>query len=52
MATKVDGWLRKFHYSLDEDFLPYVINSVRAQVPRALKVLYVRFYACGIEYDV
>lgn len=38
VAEVVDGWLRKYHYSLGDDFLPLIISDLRAQVPRALKV--------------
>lgn len=38
MAMKLDVWLKKFNYSLDEDFKPKVIEHLRAQVPRILQV--------------
>lgn len=34
----VDRWLKKYHYSIDEDFIPYALRNMRDQVPRALKV--------------
>lgn len=39
MASVIDRWLKKYHYSLDEDFMPYILEKVRDQVPRALKVI-------------
>lgn len=38
VATVIDIWMKKYHYSLDEDFMPYAIQKVRDQVPRVLKV--------------
>ncbi|CAM9151906.1 unnamed protein product [Pylaiella littoralis] len=36
-ATYIDRWLMKYHYSIGEDFVPYVLQGLRDQVPRVLK---------------
>lgn len=38
LAEKMDLFLEKFNYSMDNDFVPYVVNNMRNQIPRALKV--------------
>ncbi|CAM9284524.1 unnamed protein product [Scytosiphon promiscuus] len=39
IATLVDRWLKKYHYSIDEDFMPYALQNLRDRVPRALKLV-------------
>ena len=35
----VDRWLKEYNYSFDKDLMPYMVKTVRDQVPRALKVI-------------
>lgn len=38
LASEIDKWLKKYHYSLNDDFMPYAVQKVREQVPLAFKV--------------
>lgn len=38
VATLIDSCLKKYHYSINEDFMPYALQNLRDQVPRVLKV--------------
>lgn len=38
VATLIDSCLKKYHYSIDEDFMPFALQKLRDQVPRVLKV--------------
>eukprot|EP00752_Nemacystus_decipiens_P006142 g5540.t1 len=39
VATVIDNCLKKYHYSIDEDFMPYALQKLRDQVPRVLKLV-------------
>lgn len=43
----VDKWLKKYHYSIDEDFMPYALHNLRDRVPRALKVCVCSMRVCA-----
>lgn len=38
MASVIDKRLHKYNYSINEDFMPFAIDSLRERVPRLLKV--------------
>eukprot|EP00903_Cladosiphon_okamuranus_P016652 g15355.t1 len=38
-AALIDSCLKKYHYSIDEDFMPFALQHLRDQVPRVLKVV-------------
>lgn len=38
VATMIDSCLKKYHYSINEDFMPFALQHLRDQVPRVLKV--------------